>query len=868
MWILTPLQPGGETHYLLARKEYVVGRKNCDILLTNDQSISRAHAHLTATDQILTLKDTSKYGTFVNSQRLTDNTPVNLKSGDSVTFGAFNSKFSVDHQKPVVCSSCLDNDGKASLSQALLALGGKLVNTWTEDCTHLAMPSVKVTIKTISALLCCRPIVKPEFFSELHNAVQQKLPPPKPESFIPEIDEPSLSKEDVNLKVIPGRKHLFTEKTFIFLSAKQLKRLSAAVSFGRGKSQLLEEGSLPRDLLESPQSCVVDVMTGSSQPLLSSSATDWANSVKNIVERKGLRVIPESEIGLAAIYASCDKYCNPSSVMPDSESAPKVKPRIPSASLSQSVAVDETVLPAASQNITAYAANTEPSEGLELCKVAGVTAVGETPEKKQNGNASRDRGSKVKAERVSAQCVVADTMSSAIGADSQRKRLESKLTGEGSSGVRSQPASSWTNGGMKTFLQRQSPQKPKLPAQASPQKQSTLTSFFQPVNKKRPLDEEFSTEMSEPKRPVLASSVSRGQTPNISATSKESYSRSDRLPAATSQTPLGSGADLFTAPSEAPSHRVSHTAQEEPRSRKRKEMEAEIEMEELESIMSEDMDFFDEHPTGSRGLQAQRVVKSSAEQKPDLADASSSSKKPRLHVEDSGTNRRPLVDPEKETGSHKKHSQKSEQHIVSIKTEQVDPSEYMTANRESSKPPDMSSASKSTNIQPFEDDDVSFIEDLDLLKADICEPKEETKTPLKPVKIKQEVQESNINEELPQKLVLVEFRCLTVSAPAHNKPKERLMLGNGCMKNFKCFRKNRVPGAEGSLHIIGGSDLLVHNRGKNTDLDEWLKDAAEVTFVSLSLSLFSVICSSPPFMITFVFASGGASEQTGPVHRR
>lgn len=28
--------------------------------------------------------------------------------------------------------------------------------------------------------------------------------------------------------------------------------------------------------------------------------------------REGLRVIPESEIGLAAIYASCDQYCNPS----------------------------------------------------------------------------------------------------------------------------------------------------------------------------------------------------------------------------------------------------------------------------------------------------------------------------------------------------------------------------------------------------------------------------------------------------------------------------------------------------------------------------------------------------------------------------
>lgn len=44
------------------------------------------------------------------------------------------------------------------------------------------------------------------------------------------------------------------------------------------------------------------------------------------------------------------------------DSVPKVTPRIPSASLSQSVAVDETVLPAASQDITAYAANTETSQ--------------------------------------------------------------------------------------------------------------------------------------------------------------------------------------------------------------------------------------------------------------------------------------------------------------------------------------------------------------------------------------------------------------------------------------------------------------------------------------------------------------------------
>ncbi|XP_037641123.1 nibrin isoform X1 [Sebastes umbrosus] len=798
MWILTALEPGGETHYLLSSKEYVVGRKNCDIILPNDQSISRAHAHLTATDQTLTVKDTSKYGSFVNSQRLTENTSVNLNSGDNVTFGVFHSKFSVEHQKPVVCSSCLDTDGKASLSQALLALGGKLVNSWTQDCTHLAMPTAKVTIKTISALLCCRPIVKPEFFSELSKAAQQKLPPPKAESFIPEIDEPSLSEEDVNLGVIPVRKQLFTEKTFIFLSTKQLKRLSVAVSFGGGRSQLLEEDSLPRDLLESPQSCVVDVTAGSSQTLLPPSATVWANSVKNIVQRKGLRVITESEIGLAAIYASCDKYCNPSCPTPDSEAAPKVSPRIPSASLSQSTAVDETMLPAASQNITAYAANTEPSQGTALCEGTGVTAVGETPEKKQNQNSSQLRGSKPVAQKTTTQCIVADTMSSSFNTventDSQRKKPESKpaVSGAGSSDMWSQPSLPRTSGGTKAFFQKQSPQKQKTSAQSSPQKQSTLTNFFQTVNKKRPLEDELFAVTSEPKRPALES-----------ATSKETSSRSGTVPAAT----LGSAADLFSGQSEAQSDRVSHNVQEEPQSRKRKEMEAEISMDELESLMSEDMDF-DEQPSHSQGQQAQLVMRSSTEQKRGLntVEASSSNKRKRVHLEESGKNQ-------------------TDQRIVSIKTEQVHPSDYQTTNHESSKPPQVSSASTSSDIQPFDDDEASFIEDVELLKVDLSQPEEEIKPSLKPVTVKQEVQESKNDEDLPNKLVLVEFRSLTVTATPKTKPQK--MQSNGNPKNFKRFRKICVPGAEGSPHVIGGSDLLVHNRGKNTDLDEWLKDAAE-----------------------------------------
>ncbi|XP_045568795.1 nibrin [Salmo salar] len=512
MWTLNPLESGGVTHYLLPGKEYVVGRKNCEVILPNDQSISRAHAHLTATDQALTLKDSSKYGTFVNKERLSGDTPRSLTAGDRVTFGVFHSKFSVQQVTVVVCSSCVDNEGKVSLSQTLQLLGGRLTNTWTQDCTHLVMPTVKVTIKTICALLCCRPIVKQEFFTELTKALQQKQPPPKAESFFPEIDEPSLNKDEVDLTERPERKELFTGKTFLFLNAKQQKRLSLAVSCGGGRSQLLEEGSVPVSLLESPLSCVIGMTTGNSQALLpptTKNTKKWADSVGRILQRKGLRFITESEIGLAAIYVSCDKYCNPSNQMADSESM-RMKPTIPGATLSQNAPVDETVMPAASQNITAYAVNTEPSQGISGVDVAGVSAVGETPERNQSRTTSHLNRPKPSGRELAGTCTVAETMMSSFsasdsagggGSDRKKGELQHPGGGKGDAITRFLATAPRTNGGVQTMSpQKRSSQKQQVSQKGSPQKQSALTNFFQPVGKKRPREgEESPTVPSEAK---------------------------------------------------------------------------------------------------------------------------------------------------------------------------------------------------------------------------------------------------------------------------------------------------------------------------------------------------------------------------------
>ncbi|XP_053699506.1 nibrin isoform X1 [Synchiropus splendidus] len=754
MWILTPQQPGGETHYLLSGEEYTVGRKNCEILLLNDLSISRVHARFVATEQILNVMDLSKYGTSVNNQLLSPNTLKRLESGDSITFGVFHSKFSVDHQQPVVCSSCMDVAGKAALSQALQSLGVKLLNSWSPDCTHLVMPAVKLTIKTITALLSCRPIVKPEYFSEFCTAVQQHMAPPSVERFLPEIDEPSLSTKDVNLTPLPARKHLFTGKTFVFLSAKQLNRLATVVSCGGGSSRLLDEGSLPVNLLESPQSCVICLSSGSSQNLPPSSPAEWEMSVKSIVQRKGLRLITESEIGMAAIFASCDKYCNPSCVT----SEPAAKVRVPNSSMSQPMEVNETMLPAVSQNITAYAVNTEPSQEMKVCKEAGITTVGETPEKRPD---RCDTGHTT--QKMSSQFIVADTLQSTV--DTQLTEPKPR----GGAAKELHLVFTKNSDGVK-FVQKKSPQKFKNTQQTLPQNQSSLTNFFQPVNKKRPLGDDLSPVMSEPKRPVLESS-SNTHRAGVSSQSE---------PGVTSDQPLSSAADPYT----------------EPVCRKRKDMEEEIQVEDLESIMSQAFDDFDDEPPVSQTARGQVSPEPTA---------NASRKRQRLLPEEEMDTNVTVKEPEKKIPKFKEEEQSFLIRAEPLQQKKPRDSLPTVSGQESEQ------ASSMKTPKP--------LKDVPLLN----EWKEEGQLP---APIKQEANKTNADEDLPKQLILVEFRTLTVNPLPKTKAQKQQSLGG--TKNFKCFRKACVPGTKSSVSIIRGPGLQVHNRGKNTDVDEWLKDAAEV----------------------------------------
>lgn len=565
MWKLLPAASAapGEPCRLLAGVEYIVGRKNCAILIENDQSISRNHAvlrvnfpvtSLSQTDEIptLTIKDNSKYGTFINEEKMQNGLSSTLKTGDRVTFGVFESKFRVEYEPLVVCSSCLDVSGKTVLNQAILQLGGLTANSWTEECTHLAMSSVKVTIKTICALICGRPIVKPEYFSEFLKAVESKKQPPEIESFYPPIDEPAIGSKSVDLSGRRERKQIFKGKTFVFLNAKQHKKLGSAVVFGGGEARLMAEGGEEeQSFFSAPGTCVVDVGMTNTQLIITDSQRKWIHLIMDILQRHGLRPIPEAEIGLAVIFMTTESYCNP-----QGQPCTELKTATPGPSLSQGLSANGKVIPSAPMNMTTYVADTE-SEPADTCM-----SLSERPEEVK-----------------------------IFGLDQNSRKL---LQGTCNIKETSNQSSNSNNAASNTLARAKAPNYQlspmKFPAASknkdwsSQQQQNSIKNYFQPCSRKRERDEENPEQSScKSSRVELSCSLLEQTQPAGPSLwkSKEHESQSEALDRASSASSVG-GMDI-NPNGKSPGSKSFST--EDLRARKRKEVDLSTEEEVLEELL-------------------------------------------------------------------------------------------------------------------------------------------------------------------------------------------------------------------------------------------------------------------------------------------
>lgn len=315
MWLLKG-KDCDKVLYLKSNTDNTIGRNFGDIVFSADKSISRKHATLYVnSDKVLIEDHKSTYGTYINEgilkqERIEPVTKVQLNIEDVVKFGMLGNEWTLQKLDYITCLSTFKEGNVISTIKAQLNdLGVNITKDWQPECTHLTMPCITLTLKVVSALVCLRPIVGPSFWAQCLRCRSENLPMPDPHSFLPQIKESVLSQQ-ANFHLEPERSTLFQGKNFIFFSRHQMNSYKSIIQEAGGKASFLRDCKMTNAQLCAAASIVVQYcssrMTQDSQE-----AQTRIDDIIRYMASKKCRVVPESDIGLAILYVSIEKYCNP-----------------------------------------------------------------------------------------------------------------------------------------------------------------------------------------------------------------------------------------------------------------------------------------------------------------------------------------------------------------------------------------------------------------------------------------------------------------------------------------------------------------------------------------------------------------------------
>lgn len=161
----------------------------------------------------------------------------------------------------------------------------------------------------VQALAFCTPIVTLGYWRAVLRSVESNGELPDAENFTPSINEGTINKESVSLKINARRKVIFKNVAFVCFSQAQYA-LKDIVKCAGGKVALYKEGKFSVNQLCSKKVVVLQMSNDSSEPSQASVAS--YESVQKALQESKRRLVPESEIFLAILYSSVEKYCNPS----------------------------------------------------------------------------------------------------------------------------------------------------------------------------------------------------------------------------------------------------------------------------------------------------------------------------------------------------------------------------------------------------------------------------------------------------------------------------------------------------------------------------------------------------------------------------
>ncbi|KAK6625549.1 hypothetical protein RUM43_005848 [Polyplax serrata] len=324
MWKLEKLNGGSANYLITENRSYVVGRKNCDIVIEDDSSVSRKHCTIhiarkkdcrfpvdTATG-VWVVDDNSKFGTHVRAgnqwEKLTGGKEKHLTHGTIIRFGLLESIWSVEYVPVIACTSGLENADKREVFNKLKMIDGELRNTWSSDCTLSIVSEITLTVKVVLSLINGTPIVTVAYLNKIVECIKNQSPLPDLKDYRPAIKETVLDASLVSLDPTVTRKDLFKRLLFIFPTKKQLEILREVVLSAGGKADLL---NLNERWDKLGATNVVLIQLPSNKSNIPDEIIKKLEEITDYLKKKfDKRVIPESEIAQAIAYSSTTKYCN------------------------------------------------------------------------------------------------------------------------------------------------------------------------------------------------------------------------------------------------------------------------------------------------------------------------------------------------------------------------------------------------------------------------------------------------------------------------------------------------------------------------------------------------------------------------------
>ncbi|XP_076680154.1 nibrin isoform X2 [Andrena cerasifolii] len=323
MWYL--LNSAGQRIYLKPNQELTFGRKKSDVLLQNDESISRIHAsiHLQPKQvaqinepiSICRVKDMgSKYGTYIivgETERIeVQKEGYNLKHGDVVRFGLQHHTFKAVYVSIITVVSTLNDKDKGKLRDIMNEIDGLISTEWTQICTYLTVSRASLTDKVTWAMASTVPIVTLSYWEQVKRAVHNGEELPDADEFTPQISESLVIKGKVSLRRNEKRRTLFRNLLFVHFSTRQYKMCGRIIRMAGGKSLLYSKNPLTHKELCASNVIVLQCSDSDTMQSTQHVAAEYDSIYKALQDCKR-QVISETDIPLAILHCSIEKYCNP-----------------------------------------------------------------------------------------------------------------------------------------------------------------------------------------------------------------------------------------------------------------------------------------------------------------------------------------------------------------------------------------------------------------------------------------------------------------------------------------------------------------------------------------------------------------------------